>query len=210
VTKGASTLDKILQYSKWEFLQNGFKNASLRNIAAEAGLTTGAIYGYFKDKNAIFETLVASAAEQVEKIFPTLSRSNCHHGDFISEKDIQKNLDALRRIYHFIYENLDEFRLLFCCAEGSSKANFVHTIVDHEVTRTIAALEQIKTQRDLDFQIDKTTIHIISDSYINALLEPIRHNMDRATAMINVELLGRFYTAGWKHILRFTTDKSLT
>lgn len=52
------TLDKILICSKEEFLKKGFKDASLRNIAKNANVTTGAIYRYFKDKDAIFVTLV--------------------------------------------------------------------------------------------------------------------------------------------------------
>ena len=42
-----TTIDRILECSKKEFLEKGFKNASLRVIAKEAGVTTGAIYGYF-------------------------------------------------------------------------------------------------------------------------------------------------------------------
>ena len=44
---GSSTIDNILNSAKAEFLEKGFKDASLRNIAKQAGVTTGAIYGYF-------------------------------------------------------------------------------------------------------------------------------------------------------------------
>ena len=206
MTEDASTLEKILKCSKREFLQNGFKNSSLRNIASEAGLTTGAIYGYFKNKNAIFERLVSPTCEEVEKMFSSLSQNYYNEAGTTSEISTQKSVEELRHIYSFIYENFDEFRLLLCCAEGSSKANFVHTIVDYEVMHTITYLGHMKKQKNLDFHIDKTTIHIISDSYINALLEPVRHNMNIETAMINVELLGRFYTAGWEYILKYISD----
>ena len=36
----------------------GFKDASLRNIVKEAGLTTGAFYGYFNNKEELFNALV--------------------------------------------------------------------------------------------------------------------------------------------------------
>ena len=206
MTKDASTLEKILKCSKREFLQSGFKNASLRNIASEAGLTTGAIYGYFKNKNAVFEMFVSPICEKIEKMFSSLSQNYYNEYGVVSEISVQKSVEELRQIYNFIYENFDEFRLLLCCSEGSSRADFIHTIVDYEVTHTITYLEHIKKQRNLDFNIDKTTIHIISDSYINALLEPIRHNMDIETAMKNVELLGRFYTVGWEYLLKFIAD----
>ena len=37
---------KILEVGKKEFLEKGFKDASLNKIVAEAGFTKGAFYGY--------------------------------------------------------------------------------------------------------------------------------------------------------------------
>ena len=41
---------KILEVGKKEFLEKGFKDASLNKIVAEAGFTKGAFYGYYQDK----------------------------------------------------------------------------------------------------------------------------------------------------------------
>ena len=38
----------LLEAGKREFLEKGFQGASLRNIAASLGVTTGAIYGYYR------------------------------------------------------------------------------------------------------------------------------------------------------------------
>ena len=38
---------KILEIGKKEFLEKGFKDASLNKIVAEAGFTKGAFYGYY-------------------------------------------------------------------------------------------------------------------------------------------------------------------
>ena len=46
---------KILEVGKREFLEKGFKDASLNRIVAEAGFTKGAFYGYYPDKAALFE-----------------------------------------------------------------------------------------------------------------------------------------------------------
>ena len=48
------TKKKILDSAMAEFLEKGFMNASLRTIASNAGLTTGAMYRHFKDKDALF------------------------------------------------------------------------------------------------------------------------------------------------------------
>ena len=53
-----STLTRIHQAAKAEFLEKGFRGASLRNIVKSVGMTTGAFYGYYKSKEELFEALV--------------------------------------------------------------------------------------------------------------------------------------------------------
>lgn len=36
------------------FIENGFEETSMRQIASAAGLTTGAIYHHFKNKDELF------------------------------------------------------------------------------------------------------------------------------------------------------------
>ena len=64
---------KILEVGKKEFLEKGFKDASLNKIVAEAGFTKGAFYGYYPDKAALFEDLVDGEAmryiEELAKFF---------------------------------------------------------------------------------------------------------------------------------------------
>ena len=56
--KKQTTQEKILYAAKAEFLEKGFQTASLRTIVKEAGVTTGALYGYYGSKEAIFDELV--------------------------------------------------------------------------------------------------------------------------------------------------------
>ncbi|SHI14750.1 transcriptional regulator, TetR family [Sporobacter termitidis DSM 10068] len=195
-----NTQEKILYFGRKEFLQKSFQNASLRNIASAAGMTTGAIYTYFKDKNALFEAIVAPVYEQVEKLFVELSASYYNAGGIVGEITTQNTTAELYRVYRLIYDNFDVFRLLVVGAEGSSKADFVHTIVDHEVTQTLAYLDRLKKAKGINAQINRTVLHLISESYINTLLEPVRHNMSYEEAIENLDFLAVFYTGGWKSI----------
>ena len=56
--KEQTTLQLILSAAMKEFLEKGFKSASLRNIVKTAGVTTGAFYGYYNSKEDLFEALV--------------------------------------------------------------------------------------------------------------------------------------------------------
>ena len=48
------TVRKLSDSAKKEFMEKGFMKASLRNICKNAGVTTGALYFFFKDKDALF------------------------------------------------------------------------------------------------------------------------------------------------------------
>ena len=48
--KSTATLEKIQWAAMEEFAEKGFLGASLRQIVKQAGVTTGAFYGYFSSK----------------------------------------------------------------------------------------------------------------------------------------------------------------
>ena len=55
--------------AKAEFLEKGYKDASLRNIVKSVGMTTGAFYGYYKSKEELFEAIVGEHYEYILKRF---------------------------------------------------------------------------------------------------------------------------------------------
>ena len=48
------THERILKSGLAAFLEEGFEKANLRRICKAAGVTTGAFYKHFKDKEALF------------------------------------------------------------------------------------------------------------------------------------------------------------
>ncbi|MBQ2481666.1 MAG: TetR family transcriptional regulator, partial [Treponema sp.] len=73
------TLEKILEVARAEFLEKGFRGASLREVVKKAGVTTGAFYGYFKSKEELFDALV----KKHDEIYAVLG--NCDEPEFIEE-----------------------------------------------------------------------------------------------------------------------------
>ena len=53
--KMSATLESIQRAAMQEFLDKGFQGASLRQIVKNAGVTTGAFYGYYASKEELFE-----------------------------------------------------------------------------------------------------------------------------------------------------------
>ena len=67
------TLENIHRAAKAEFLEKGYKDASLRNIVKSVGMTTGAFYGYYKSKEELFEAIVGEHYEYIRNRFITVS-----------------------------------------------------------------------------------------------------------------------------------------
>mgnify|MGYP000010756719 FL=1 len=62
------TLENIHRAAKAEFLEKGYKDASLRNIVKSVGMTTGAFYGYYKSKKNFLKPSLVS----IMNIFATV------------------------------------------------------------------------------------------------------------------------------------------
>ena len=62
------TRDSILRSAEAEFAEFGYEKASLRHICANAGVTTGALYFFFKDKDDLFMSVIAPVVNRMEDI----------------------------------------------------------------------------------------------------------------------------------------------
>ena len=57
VDEKQQTIEKIKQTALEEFYENGYAKASLRTICRRAGVTTGAMYFHFENKEALLRAL---------------------------------------------------------------------------------------------------------------------------------------------------------
>ena len=53
----------LIQCAKKEFMEKGFAGASLRGICQKAGVTTGALYFFFQDKDDLFCEVVGNQGD---------------------------------------------------------------------------------------------------------------------------------------------------
>ena len=144
MSKPDKTLDpKILDAAKKEFLEKGYEKASTNAICKSAGVTWGALQKRYSGKDALFCALVAPVAEEFKA---TLIGSN---EDFHAQTKEQQEATALHEgrdgnpFVDYIYAHFDVFRLLLCCAGGSSYGHYMDDLVD------IAVLWRLPVTRPL-------------------------------------------------------------
>lgn len=199
-----TTLEKIHNTAKIEFLQKGFKSASLRNIVKEAGVTTGAFYGYYKSKEELFDALVLEQYTEfmgmytkTQEDFKRLSPEEQMHGMG------ELSGECLVKMLEYAYKNHDEFKLLLCSAEGTKYENMVHDMVNIEVEATHDFAKVLEDMGRKKYEVDPTLEHILVSGMFSAFFEMIIHDVPYERAEKYLKELRNFYTAGWKRIMQF-------
>lgn len=197
-----STQQAILNAGEKEFLEKGFRAASLRNIVKEAGVTTGAFYGYYGSKEALFRALVGGPAKVL------LDKFREAHDVFVAlpqeEQLGQMNSisgDCMDWMVEYVYEHFDTFKLILCKAEGTEYENFIDTMV---VIETEATHQFISVQHSLGHdvkQIDRQLEHILISGMFTAFFEMVVHDMSKRQAVGYVRELRAFHSAGWNEIM---------
>ncbi|MFR4357004.1 MAG: TetR/AcrR family transcriptional regulator [Clostridia bacterium] len=201
--KGEATKQHLLELAKAEFLKKGYSEASVRNIAKTAGLTTGAVFRYFPDKVALFDALVSDAADTLMNQFKAAQDA---HFDLIPEEKTTESLDLsteyLNHFINYIYDNFDAFKLVICCSEGTRYANYIHDLVELEVSQTEVYYEKLRQLGKLEGSINHDLHHMITSAYFTAVFETVAHDMDRERAIEYVNELAAFFNYGWNGLLR--------
>ena len=198
-----NTLQKIHEIATAEFLEKGFRGASLREIVKKAGVTTGAFYGYYKSKEELFSALVKTHADYILNYFKgqiakfmEIPKSEWSHNMSAYSKE------GMVHIYEYAWEHKDAFRLILNASEGTEFENFIHKIVEVEIEITHIFYNEIEKQGYTPFAFDPTLEHTIISGEFSALFELIVHDITFETGRKCAEELHDFYEAGWASVLK--------
>ena len=193
--------EAVLECAEKEFLEKGYKDASLRTIAQEAGTSTSSIYTRFGDKEGLFRAIVEPAAEEMRRMFLEI-QENFHQLDDNVQQSEMGQYTSLHQmeLLDYIYDHFDEFRLLLDGAEGTQFACFLDELVDIEVDYTYKYMEVIGCESVKSGLVTEEFIHIIVTAYFNGMFEVVRHNMDRAAAHRYIKMLNCYHMAGFSTV----------
>ena len=204
-----ATLGKIREAAKQEFLEKGFQGASLRTIAKNAGVTTGALYGYFSNKEALFAALVEEHAAAVMGCFMQAQDDfERLTGEQQSEQMSEASKYCMEWCTDYMYDHYDAFKLILCCSEGTPYANFIHNMVEVEVESTFKFIDQMHRIGKKINDIDPQVCHMIASGMFGSMFELIVHDIPREKVHTYVRQLREFYTAGWTKLFGFAEEAS--
>lgn len=202
VESSSATLEKIQQAALTEFLDKGFLSASLRQIVKNAGVTTGAFYGYFSCKEALFASIVEPHAAALMGRFMEAQTSSAGRPEAEQPEHMGEDSEScLDWMVDYICQNREPVKLLLCRAEGTGYESFVHNMVEVEVEYTLRYMEVLRRLGRRVPTLSRSLCHIIASGMFNGLFEVVIHDMPYEQALRDVKQLRAFYTAGWLELV---------
>ena len=174
----------ILKAAEEVFLEKGYKDASMREIASRAGVTVSNMKPVLND---LYAMIYNHDADQM-----TI--------DVFMDSDYQKM--SVREYIRLVSEHRDRLRLLLFQAQGSVLENFRSEYTDL-MTRTISVFFQGMKQKYPHINIAITNFFIhLNTVWLFALLEElVLHPVKKEEMEKFIAEYIAFETAGWKELM---------
>ena len=220
------TKKRLQECAMKEFSEKGYMKASLRNICKEAGVTTGALYFFFKDKEDLFASLVDEPIRQLQLALQDhfsaemeVTKKVFHGADIDNnvllnqEITVDKLVDGLeldddmqiaRMIVNFLFTYRNAFDLLLTKAQGSRYENYFDYIVEMVEThymKLYMVMKGYKTKREVTKE-DKFIVHWMSHDQIEIFVHVFTHCENMKEAEKQLKRLLAYIVGGWFAVIK--------
>ena len=192
---------KVMAAASEEFLEYGFEKASMRRVGERCGFTAAGLYRHCRDKEDLFEQLVAPAVERIKAWMDT------HLTKYLAAVQDEGNLqwqdswvDMMREI---VYPHMDDYYLLLTCSSGTKYENFLHDLTQTAQERTLRYLPVLRKKGLAIREISPMEMHLLFSAYVTALFEPVIHRYTLDESMRCLETVEAFFLPGWKALFGF-------
>lgn len=189
----------ILVVSKKEFLEHGFKDASMRTIAKKSGVSLGNIYNYFKNKDEIFTQILSVPVSLLNKV------NNIFDDEYFFDIENIKNgkIKQLKFTYSikFICNYRNELKLLLFKAHGSSLQDFKDNWLDKNTEASIEWLKKYNNIHSKKAQASEFFIHYLNSSYVNFITEILMHDIHKNKMIEYLKEYFEYSFHGWQKVI---------
>lgn len=208
--KDTETKKKLLCCAKQEFLEKGYAKASLRSICRAAGVTTGALYFFFQDKDDLFCTIVSDVVTQVKSLIlahceyekrAIQGRESGDEGlddagsDDTEPCGTEREMDLARALVHEFYQSREEMLLVLNGAQGSSMENVLDDIITLIEVHCQLIMEAMCRKAGKP-PVDRLLIHWVAHTQVDVFVYMVEHIEDREQALAFADKAMRFLLGG--------------
>lgn len=198
------TKEKLIASAKAEFLEKGYVKASLRKICANAGVTTGALYFFFDDKEDLFRAIVEP---------PMTTLVNMMQEHFIEDEQILSlpgiyehqegdHDEIAEMLIHHLYQNYDAFILLLTQSQGTAFEDSLDRLVDMTEKRFAVSAGLFASQTAVK-QVNSYLVHWMAHMTIDAFIHLLTHEREEQVAVRQMKAIMNFIVKGFMEMILF-------
>lgn len=195
--------EKIISSARKEFMTYSFKDASMRRIAADSGMSVSGLYKHFSSKEDMFAALVEPAYQGLVKMYRK-SADDMHR--ILNTSDLSHVWETSNEtawIMKYVYDNFDAFKLIVCKAEGTRYENFLHDAAQLGEESTLAFMDQFRSKGIKLNNFSTKEFHLLTTTYIDAVFQAVRHDLTKDEALHYAGTLDEFFTLSWKNFFGY-------
>ena len=183
-----SVKEKLLRSACNEFIKFGFKKASIRNIAAGAGVTIGALYYFYGSKEELFLELTRKKAEQFERLFEEWIEAELHEPSVAALNE--------RAMMEFFLNNKEAFILLAEKAAGTSYEGYAERYLERFTDISRRFFRKYIEEPDDDL------IDLIAQVRFNGIVRIVKSDSSDEKKYQLSEWFGEYSEAGFRKLIQ--------
>lgn len=200
------TYEKLLKSATLEFAEKGFQQASIRSISGRAGLTIGALYQHFDNKEAVFNHVVSPVYSGFLALSDTKKKEFTERlEDEGSEEASQYIAGITLDFMSYVRDHWTLFLILISNQETKIYRHFFKRIVTNEVEMTLLLLKRLNQNKYRTMTYEELEL-IVSAQY-SGILALMRARTSERQMEVNLGLLFRFYHYGWEGLINHETGE---
>lgn len=191
---------KLLESAVAEFAEYGFQKASLRRICANAGVTTGALYFFFQDKEDLFQNVISPVTDRLLSVLQAHYQAELA-GTVTPADDALADIQAGTDILEVYYSNKVIGSIILNHRSHPAVCAFFDQITTLMDQQTASLLKKINIDVPADTIFNDCTVHWISHLQIDAVMHILGHDFDEDQAKEQLEIMIHFLRAGFLSML---------
>ncbi len=192
----------ILTVAHQEFVNNGVRKTSIKQIATSSGVAVGNIYHYFHNKNEIY---CAVMQPTIKALYKFIERYNGKKGlniEFYSAEEYQQQMVDI--LLNFVHKHKNELRLLLFHSTGTSLENFRETLIAKQAEYGETYLEGMKKKYPHIINgISPLFLHFLCSMWVSMLsVLCMQESLFDEKAISFLKEFIMYGTAGWKRLMQ--------
>lgn len=194
--KDHSLDDGIIQAAYAEFLAYGFQKASLHKIAEKAGVTTGAIYTRYKNKDDLFASLLQDFFETMRALLTPIAEEYEKAKHSGQSEDILRAINAEEQVYfRLLTDHHNDCTLFFCRSDGSSIETVLHELMNQKAEQTVEFFFEVYEKEP-----NADAIRLLMGSQFWHFRQLLDQHMEEGRMLTCLQAVLDFTNAGWRQL----------